>query len=178
MMRAMTHTSLKIVASFIISILLLACEDSSNKAQPQITISDTPTVITNTESSFQNLQGKPIELSDYAGQTLVLNYWATWCAPCIREIPSLIQAASILKEEGFIFLLASDESLEDINEFVADHDFQANFIKLNTFFASHGVEAVPSTVLFNSSGEIVNTWLGEREWDSPETLAMLRDSEE
>lgn len=158
----------------LLSTLLLSCEKSPEKTQPSVSVNEVVPQTSVSSSTFQDLQGRPVEISDYLGKKVILNYWATWCAPCIREIPSLSKAAEILKDEGFIFLLASDESIEDIFEFVEEHEFENNFIKLNTFFASFGVEAVPSTVLYNDSGEIINTWLGEYEWDSEEVLASLR----
>jgi thiol-disulfide isomerase/thioredoxin len=118
--------------------------------------------------------GKPLDLSVYAGKKVFLNYWATWCAPCIREIPSIARAASVLEQENFVFLLASDESAETISDFLADREFTGNFIKLNGFFGSHGIDAVPSSVLYDETGAIVKTWPGSFEWDSPEMLAELR----
>ena len=57
------------------------------------------------ESLFQDLDGKAIDLSDYLGKRIVLNYWATWCVPCIKEMPSLIAAEKLLKKENYVFLL-------------------------------------------------------------------------
>ncbi|MDC0598679.1 TlpA family protein disulfide reductase [Gammaproteobacteria bacterium] len=168
---------LKGLASILLSIILMACGDEpQQESSTRVSITSlTPERTNSTISTFQDLAGNPIELSDYRGKKVFLNYWATWCAPCIREIPSIARAADILGEEEFVFLLASDESIEEISAFVREHEFAGNFIKLNTFFASHGVEGVPSTFLFNAQGEQVNTWLGAYEWDSPEILAELRN---
>ena len=150
---------------------------TSAPAQARLTITDVaPTAADATASTYQDLQGNPLELSAYAGKKVFLNYWATWCAPCIREIPSIARAASVLEQENFVFLLASDESLETINDFLADREFTGNFIKLNGFFGGHGIDAVPSSVLFDETGTPIRTWPGAFEWDSPEMLAELRDA--
>lgn len=128
----------------------------------------------NTEAKFVDLAGQPVELGSYAGKKVFLNYWATWCAPCIREIPSIARAAAELEDEGYVFLLASDEGLDTINDFIADRGFDGTFIKLNKFFGAWGIHAVPSSELYDENGNLVVTWAGAFEWDSPEMLEAIR----
>lgn len=130
-----------------------------------------------TATMYQTLEGQPLELSAYAGKKVFLNYWATWCAPCIREIPAIARAAEELEDENYVFLLASDESLDTINEFLLDREFKGNFIKLNGFFGAHGIDAVPSSVLYDEAGTELRTWGGAYEWDSPEMLAQIREAQ-
>ncbi|MEY4640741.1 MAG: hypothetical protein RLZZ227_735 [Pseudomonadota bacterium] len=128
-----------------------------------------------TESKFQDLQGQPLELSAYAGKKVFLNYWATWCAPCIREIPAITRASAELEDEGYVFLLASDESIDTINEFILDREFSGNFIKLSKFFGAWNIQAVPSSELYDENGNLVVTWNGAYEWDSAEMLDAIRN---
>jgi thiol-disulfide isomerase/thioredoxin len=128
----------------------------------------------NTDAKFVDLQGQPVELGSYAGKKVFVNYWATWCAPCIREIPSIARAAAALEEEGYVFLLASDEGLDTISDFIADRGFDGHFIKLNKFFGAWGINAVPSSELYDENGALVVTWAGAFEWDSPEMLEAIR----
>jgi thiol-disulfide isomerase/thioredoxin len=125
-------------------------------------------------SSYQDLQGNPVEIADYAGKKVFVNYWATWCAPCIKEIPSIARAADTLAAENYVFLLASDESLDTINEFLLDRDFTGNFVKLNSYVGSLGIDVMPTSVLYATTGTPVRTWQGSFEWDSAEMLAELR----
>ena len=166
----------KIIIAIAPLLLLLACTETE-ETQLQagsITISDVQIDVAGDSATFQDLSGMPLEVSNFAGRKVVVNYWATWCAPCIRELPALSRAAEMLGPEGYIFLLASDESLETISTFIAENEFSGNFIKLNTFFAIHGIQAVPSTVLYDESGQEIKSWLGAYEWDSPELLSELR----
>lgn len=150
-------------------------EAAREDAAPTVSIEDAaPPSASAANTTFQDLEGNPLELSDFAGKKVFLNYWATWCAPCIREIPSIQRASEALEEEGFVFLFASDESVETIRDFLDEHEFEGNFIKLNAFFAAHGVEAVPSSTLYDEQGNPLETWLGAYEWDSPEMLEELR----
>lgn len=128
----------------------------------------------NTDAKFVDLQGQPVELSAYAGKKVFLNYWATWCAPCIREIPSIARASAELEDEDYVFLLASDEALDTISDFIAEREFDGNFVKLNKFFGAWGINAVPSSELYDENGNLVVTWAGAFEWDSPEMLEAIR----
>lgn len=127
-------------------------------------------------STFQDLDGRGLEIESFAGKRVFVNYWATWCAPCIHEIPSLARAAEALAGENTIFLLASDESPEVIRDFVAERGFSGHFIKLNGFFGKYGIHAVPSSSLYDEEGRLLQSWGGAFEWDSPEMLAQIRNA--
>lgn len=128
-----------------------------------------------TTSTYQDLEGRGLEIASFAGKKVFVNYWATWCAPCIREIPSISRAAAALEDENYLFVLASDESPETIRNFIADRGFDGHFIKLNGFFGAHGIDAVPSSSLYDENGQLLQSWAGAFEWDSAEMLAQLRN---
>src|SRR5690606_30066709 len=123
---------------------------------------------------YQDLAGNGFDLSAFAGKKVFLNYWATWCAPRIREIPAIASAAATPEPEGYVFLLASDEAPDTISKFLSDREFSGNFVKLSGYFGSHGIDAVPSSLLYDESGTLVQTWAGAFEWDTPEMLAEIR----
>ena len=127
--------------------------------------------------TFQTLDGRGFDIDLLAGQKVFVNFWATWCAPCIREIPSINNAAQALEDEGYIFLFASDEDAETISTFLDERQFPGNFIRLNDFFASYGIGAVPSSWLLDENGDVSKTWAGAYEWDSEEMLADIRNPE-
>jgi thiol-disulfide isomerase/thioredoxin len=158
---------------------LIGCSDeadiANDNAGVRINVTSLNTSRQDTDATFLALDGTPLAMTDFSGQRVFLNYWATWCAPCIREIPAILRAAAMLAEENYLFLLASDESITEIQEFLDDYGFDGNFIKLNGYFAAMGVQAVPSSVLYDENGEVLKSWLGEREWDSPEILSELRN---
>ena len=68
-------------------------------------------------STYEDLSGNPIELADYKGKRVLVNYWATWCRPCIEEMPDLLKLQDMLTAENYVFLLASDESVKKIEKF-------------------------------------------------------------
>ena len=128
-------------------------------------------------NTFQTLAGRGFDIDLFAGQKVFVNFWATWCAPCIREIPSINNAAAVLAPEGYVFLFASDEDIGTINTFLEERQFGGNFIKLNGYFTNFGIGAVPSSWLLDENGDVIQTWAGEYEWDSEEMLAQIRNPE-
>ena len=134
--------------------------------QPEATEAKAPT--------FQDLKGKAVVFADYPGKKIFVNYWASWCAPCIKEIPSITRAATALASENYVFLLASDESLDTIQNFLLDRSFTGNFLKLNGYVGSIGIEVMPTSVLYDEHGKVVRVWQGASEWDSADMLAQIR----
>lgn len=150
----------------------LAVAPASNSLLDGLPADDDPD-----SSTFQTLDGRGFGIELFAGQRVFVNFWATWCAPCIREIPSINRAAAALEEEGYTFLFVSDEDTDTINEFLTEREFQGNFIKLNGYFATFGIGAVPSSWLLDENGDVAQTWAGAYEWDSEEMLEQIRNPE-
>lgn len=170
-------------AAVVLALTLASCgkqsaEQSNSANTATVSISNMPASKLDAGSSmFQDLQGRGLEIASFAGKKVFLNYWATWCAPCIRELPALARAAAMLEDENYVFLLASDESPETIKAFIADRGFTGNFIKLNGFFGGHGIDAVPSSMIYDEQGKLLYTWTGAHEWDSEEMLELIRHPE-
>ena len=66
--------------------------------------------------ALKDLNEQAVDLEKYKGKTLFLNFWATWCKPCLEEMPSIKKAQEILKNENIVFLFASDETMEQIEK--------------------------------------------------------------
>lgn len=121
-----------------------------------------------------DLEGNPIDLKAYAGKKIFLNFWATWCKPCILEMPSIERAQELLMDNGYVFFLASDETVGRINRFKATNDFNLNFIRVETQFPDIGILSLPTTMIINEKGIIAMNQIGALEWDSPEIIDKLR----
>ncbi|MEL7004693.1 MAG: redoxin domain-containing protein [Bacteroidota bacterium] len=121
-----------------------------------------------------DLNQNPIELADLKGKTVFLNFWATWCKPCIAEMPSIENARKILAADSIVFLLASNESLDKIQKFKQKKSFDLNFVQLTSPLENLGIMAFPTTHIIAPSGETVFSEMGGREWDSEENLEMIR----
>jgi thiol-disulfide isomerase/thioredoxin len=124
--------------------------------------------------NLTDLEGKALPLDSFKGKTIFLNYWATWCRPCLAEMPDLDKAAKILGEENFVFLAASDEDLEKVKKFAAKFDYSFQFVHSKTSVFDLDIMALPTTMIINSKGEIVYNEVGARDWASENELDNLR----
>ena len=127
------------------------------------------------EASYEDLEGNPVSLEEFKGKKVLLNYWATWCRPCIEEMPSLLRAQEILKDENYIFLLASDQSMDKIKAFVAKKKFDFKFIRFKGSLAKIGVNALPTTFIYNEAGVQVLKLVGQTEWDGAENIERFKN---
>ncbi len=121
-----------------------------------------------------DLDNNPIDLRTFAGKKIFLNFWATWCKPCIMEMPSIERAQQLLEEEDYIFLLASDEPVGRIKRFQATRDFELKLIRVESAFPDIGILSLPTTLIIDQQGRIVMNQIGALEWDAPEVIQKLR----
>ena len=126
-------------------------------------------------STYEDLAGTPIELADYKGKRVLVNYWATWCRPCIEEMPDLLELQEILATENYVFVLASDESTKKIENFKQKRGFDFNFIKYNGTYSELNIDALPVSFVYNEAGEEVLRFDGAMEWTTPELLEQLKN---
>ena len=159
---------------FSVSVIgLLSCKNGQSKQTANSeAVSDQVNV--KTLSSFEDLDGSPVELSDFKGKRVLLNYWATWCRPCIEEMPAMLRAQEVLVNENYVFLLASDQSLEKIKSFKKKKQYDFTFLKFNGSLADMKINALPATFIYNESGKFRNRIDGATEWDSPRILDKLK----
>ncbi len=149
--------------------LLLGCNLDNTKNE---NLSDLESL--QLKTSFFDLNEKNLDLSVYKEGKIVVSYWATWCAPCIKEMPGIKRAEEILQEYGYTFLLVSDETLSKISEFKNEWNFDFNFLKSSKSFETLGVYAMPISYIFDENGQIIETIVGAIEWDSEEMINKLK----
>ena len=129
--------------------------------------------------SFSDLSGNTLGLEDFRGQVLVVNYWATWCAPCLRELPSLerMQAAVDHPEFRLLAISIDREGVEKVAPFLDENDFGG----LPAYLDPSGQSAIdlevfgmPTTIVFDRQGREIGRYTGATEWDEPEAVALIR----
>ncbi|HLT18176.1 MAG TPA: TlpA disulfide reductase family protein [Thermomicrobiales bacterium] len=104
--------------------------------------------------------GEPVALSDFRGKTVVINFWASWCQPCLREIPILMQAVREFDEDT---VMLGINTLDDLDEARAmEEEFGMNYLSLNDngrgdggVAVEFGLIGVPETFIINADGELV-----------------------
>lgn len=159
----------KIFFLTLFNFLLISC--NSNKSINE-DLSDLESL--QTKTTFVDLDENNLDLSEFKQGKIVINYWATWCAPCIKEMPSLKRAEKILKNYGYTFLLVSDETISKISRFKKEMNFDFNFLKSNKSFETLGIYSMPTSYIFDETGKIVETIVGAIEWDSVEMINKLK----
>ncbi|WP_223883352.1 MULTISPECIES: TlpA family protein disulfide reductase [Arenibacter] len=157
--------------------LMISTSCKQVKKQNEAPTSDaTVTQQTPTPTSiYVDLEGNPISLSDYQGKKILLNFWATWCRPCIAEMPSLLRAKEILEKENYQFLLVSDQSVKKITDFKERVDYDFNFIRTTAALSQLNIYALPTTFIYNEKGEKVEEITGAVEWDAETMITKLKN---
>ncbi len=134
-------------------------------------VSDWLAIPTPPDSEFETLDGGSKKLADYRGQIVLLNFWGTWCPPCIHEIPELVQLQPILEEMGGTILgpAVDSGSSEAIQEFADEFSINYPIFKsyTNQAVGTFAAAGYPYTLLIDRDGVIRKTYLG------PQTLRIL-----
>ena len=128
--------------------------------------------------NFPDRDGAVHTLQDYAGQVLVVNFWATWCPPCVRELPALDRLQQQLADDGVVVLGVNlGETAEDINTFlqrVVDVDFTLLLDPTMNASTEWGIRGLPTTYIIDDHGQILFEVLGDKHWDDPVIVEQIR----
>jgi cytochrome c biogenesis protein CcmG, thiol:disulfide interchange protein DsbE len=123
-----------------------------------------------------DLNSKPAHLSDLRGKVVVLNFWASWCAPCIEETPSLIALQQrIASRNGVVLGVSIDEDASAYEKFLRDqHINYPTYLDPSKKIATdYGTSMWPETYIIDRRGVIVRKIIGPQDWNSPELLAYF-----
>ena len=124
--------------------------------------------------SVKDLSGKTVNAGDWKNKVLVLNMWATWCGPCIAEMPSLESLYEKTKNDGIVFALVSDEDQETVNQFIQKRKFSLPVYTVENLPQIYRGDAIPRTLIIAANGKIVFDHLGAAKWDSETTINFLK----
>jgi thiol-disulfide isomerase/thioredoxin len=129
------------------------------------------------EMSFDGLDGNPLSLADFKGKLVVLNLWATWCQPCLKEMPSLEKLKARLGP-GLVVLAVSEDrgGAEVVKPFIAKHDLGELRIGLDPkSTAIHALHArgLPTSLVVDPDGKVAGSIEGAADWSSDQMTAML-----
>jgi len=128
--------------------------------------------------SLADTEGKIHKLSDYPGKVVLLNFWATWCPPCRRELPSMEKLYQALKGKPFQVLACDQqEDADTLFAFTGQLDPAPTFPVLldsnSAVSKAYGVPGLPTTFLIDKTGQIAYRAVGGREFDHPAIHALI-----
>lgn len=154
-----------ILAGVVLSVLLTAgCDRGQHPGQIG---SVAPTFSVNDGS-------QAADLSKLRGKVVVLNFWATWCPPCIEELPSLMELQRRMPEVAVV-AISTDEDTAAYRKFLSEHSIQLRTIndsaqKVNPMY---GTSRYPETYVIDRKGVLRRKFIGPQTWTSPEIMEYL-----
>jgi cytochrome c biogenesis protein CcmG/thiol:disulfide interchange protein DsbE len=120
--------------------------------------------------------GKPGHLTDLKGKIVILNFWATWCPPCIEETPALNRLQKYIESRNALVLGVSiDEDPAAYAQFLKDHGVVFPTFREPTrkLALDYGTPVFPDTYVIDRHGKILRKFFGPQQWDSPDMLAYF-----
>ena len=130
------------------------------------------------EAEITWADGRAAVLGDFGGRVVVVNFWATWCAPCRKEMPSLSELQSQFDERDMIVLAVAVgrnpiPSVERFLDEIEVHNLAVLYDPKQSFSASMGVLGLPTTILLDRSGKEVARLTGDADWGSESALSII-----
>lgn len=128
---------------------------------------------------LEDRQGRAFQLSQFKGNFVFLNFWATWCPPCIEELPSMDALNGRWKTKAFSMLAVSvDDSWEPIDGFMSRLNREPSFLILHdpgklVATGLYGVEKFPESFLIGPDRRLLKKYQGAFRWDDPKMLAEI-----
>ena len=127
---------------------------------------------------FEDLNGSQFSLRDFRGKTLFINYWATWCNPCLAEMPSMVELYNQYKDnQDIVFLYLSKENRNTIIDYLPKDETLSQLplykiISDDELFSTRGI---PTTFIVDSSGEVVVKDVGSAIWNDQSVIDYLNN---
>ena len=132
-------------------------------------------------ASFDGPDGSPVTLKDFEGRITLVNFWATWCGPCEREMPSLAALQKLKGDEDFQVIAISVDAEED-RDYARERLQELTGGVLDFYFAppdrwdivyDSGARGFPTTVIYDETGAEIARLSGEADWESHEAAALI-----
>ncbi len=126
---------------------------------------------------FKDGSGKELELASLKGKPVLINLWATWCGPCVAELPTLQQLGTDRKDQLQVVVISQDMGKPDaVAQFLKDRGITqlGGWLDPENQLASHyKVETLPTTIYYDAEGREQWRWIGGRDWGSADTAKLL-----
>ena len=151
-----------IVVPFAVGLRLAGCGEMHDH-EAEAAATDAARVGPAPDFTLKDMEGNDVSLSDYKGQVVLLNFWATWCGPCKIEMPWFVEFQRQYKDKGFTVLAISlDDDIDPVAPFVEKYglNFPVVWGDNDTADKFGGVAALPTTLIIDREGKIVDSHTG------------------
>lgn len=125
--------------------------------------------------TVQSLDGQDLKMADVKGKVVFLNFWATWCPPCVAEMPGIQQLHEKLKDGGVVFVCVSNEETSKVSRFVKEKGFTFPIYTMHG--APPGVfktRGIPATFILSPDGKIAFKHIGSAKWDDEKSIDFIK----
>ncbi|MCL6566729.1 MAG: TlpA family protein disulfide reductase [Acidobacteriia bacterium] len=124
--------------------------------------------------TVHGLDGSVLRLGDLRGRPVFVNIWATWCGPCVEEMPTIARLYASLQESGVAFLAVSEENRETVRKFVQQEKLSLPvYISETRLPAELETSGIPATFILDGAGRVVFKHIGVAEWDAAPVREFL-----
>ena len=171
---------------------LTACEQQASQADgnastaavasatPQVGLDRSHAGTPAPDAAFEDPDGQRATLADFRGKPLLLNLWATWCAPCIKELPTLDALAAREGEKLQVVTLSQDmEGRDKVETFLAARklpNVEAWLDAEMKVMTALGVQILPTTILYDAEGKEVWRFTGDEDWTGPDAAKLIAEA--
>jgi peroxiredoxin len=166
--------------SMLLCCLLMFSAQAAERQQPKLgyMLTAISKPVAAPDFTLEDLDAKKISLKDYRGKVILINFWATWCPPCRREMPSMERLHQYFKGKDFIVLAVNQmESVDQVfaytGELEVDPTFTILFDKDSAVSRAYSVLGLPTTYLIDKKGNMRFRAIGGREFDHPEVEKQI-----
>ncbi len=130
--------------------------------------------------SLEDLEGERIELSHFKNKIVILNFWASWCEPCVEEFPSLISLVKQMKGDVVLLAISADHDRDSLESFIRSFDVRDSSIKImwdrNQKIASlFGTEVLPESYILGYDNKVLRKVAGIDKWDTPQAVSFFQE---
>ena len=117
-----------------------------------------------------------VSLSQLRGKPVILNFWASWCGPCIEETPSLVELQRELGNRVTILAVSEDQDDAAYKQFIRDHNVNLLTVRDTTRRTNelYGTFKFPETFIIDRNGKIIRKFIGPADWTSPDIVDYLK----
>lgn len=159
-------------------VLLLICTATLTRADEKQTLNPVDQRSPGIDFVLEDAEGNSHRLSDYRGKVVALNFWATWCPPCLREMPSMQRLKNQVDDSDFVILAVNvGEDEETVFRFIFAFDDPIDFPLLldqeGKVTEQWPVVGLPTSFILDKQGRIVLRAVGGRLWDAPEFASAI-----
>ena len=162
--------TIRTVALFLL-VATAGCGEAA-KEKPDVTNTAAPAKVDISKLQLTDLDNNVVDMEQYKGKTVFVNFWATWCNPCIAEMPSIQKLQNRFKDDPIVFLLATDDDATEIKDFKNAHDYTFNYARLESL-ASMNIQAIPTTFIYAADGSLAFSETGSRNWADSASIQMI-----